>query len=340
MYKNYENKKFIVTGVAGFIGSHCTEALLSSGAQVVGLDNFSSGLKENMIRFIDNENFTLINVDIGEWSEVSKFFSYFEGAEGIFHFAAKARIQPSLKTPSETHKSNVDGTFNILEMARIAGVDKFVYSASSSSYGLKSKLPCVETSEVDCLNPYALTKFVGEHYAKVWGKSYGIKNVCLKYFNVYGERSQLSGPYAPVIGLFFKQALNSGRLTIVGDGEQRRDFTYVEDVVRANILAMENIDKANGETINIGTGTNYSINEVADMVISSMAALGVPVVTENVPPRPAEARETLANIDKAKDLLGWTPKTHLTEIINRLAGYYKKQFNPTLTVPPDRPLHY
>lgn len=316
-------KKYIVTGGAGFVGSHLTRTLLGHGHEVVVLDDLSTGYEDNLP---ESDKLTFVKVDISNWSALSRLFHYFKNVDGVFHVAARARIQPSIRNPLRSHQCNVDGTFNILEMMRMNNIGKIVYSASSSSYGLKSELPCRETSLPDCLNPYALTKYVGEQYCKTWGKIYGIKNVCLKYFNVYGERSPLVGPYAPVLGLFFRQVLKDKQpLSIVGDGEQRRDFTHVDDVVEANLLAMKNamLEDVNGETFNIGTGVNYSVNQVAAMVQEALTATGEMVSMQYIPARPAEARETLADITKARELLGWEPTVSLPDAIQKLTPYYR-----------------
>jgi len=321
-------KKVIVTGNAGFVGSHLTDKLLSLGYQVVGIDDLSSGFLEYLPQ--NNPNFTFIQCDISDWNSLSKYFHYFKDVDTIFHVAAKARIQPSISNPEFTHRCNVQGTFNILEMMRMMGIKNIVYSASSSSYGLKSVLPQSETQEADCLNPYALTKWVGEQYCKTWGKLYGINNVCLKYFNVWGPRSALNlSAYSPVVGLFFKQIINDKQaLSIVGDGEQRRDMTFIDDVVAANILAMENCKKASGETINIGTGKNYSVNELADMILESCKSKNIVVYGKvNVPPRPAEARVTLADISKAKELLKWEPFDSIESKMDFLTSYYNDYFS-------------
>lgn len=314
--------KYIVTGGAGFIGSHMVEHLLYAKEEVIVVDDLSTGFLENLP---EHKNLTFVKVDISNWDDLSKHFAYFKNAEGIFHFAARARIQPSIYNPLETIHNNIIGTSNVLEIMRMMDIKKIVYSASSSSYGLKVKIPCKEKQEPDCLNPYAATKYAGEILCKTWGKLYDIKNVCLKYFNVYGERSPLNSSYAPVIGLFFQQALQGNPVTIVGSGNQRRDYTAVRDIVNANKLAMEYIENAtvNGETFNIGTGVNYSINELVNMIISVLNSYGIKVKKEHIPPRPAEAKETLADINKAKKYLKWEPTTVLPEELNRLAGYYK-----------------
>lgn len=316
------NKRYIVTGAAGFIGSHICDKLLKLGHHVVGIDNFLTGIRENLPI---HKNFTFLEIDLSDWNSLSRFYGHLKDFDGVFHTAARARIQPSIKDPYLTHKNNVDATFNLLEMMRICNIDKIVYSASSSSYGRKTKIPCAETQEPDCLNPYAISKLIGEQYCKTWGKIYGIKNVCLKYFNVYGPRSPLSTSYAPIIGLFFKQGIKDKNLTIVGDGEQRRDFTYYKDIVTANLVAMGNIDKFSGETFNIGTGVNYSINEIVTMVIGALNRSGIHMITtSNIPRRPAEARVTLADITKTQKYFGWHPSFKLEDKIDEMCEYYIK----------------
>jgi UDP-glucose 4-epimerase len=239
--------KYVVTGGCGFIGSHLVRALLERGDEVIVLDDLSTGFLEYLP---NHSNLTHIQIDLTHMGKLTKFLPLFQNTEGVFHLAAKARIQPSIQTPHITHDSNVNGIFNLLEFMRMARIKNIVYSASSSSYGRKAELPCREDTLMDCLNPYSLTKYVGELYCKTWGALYGMNSVSLRYFNVYGERSPLSGAYATVIGLFFRQALTNSPMTIVGDGEQRRDFTHVSDVVRANLLAMSKIEEegVNGET--------------------------------------------------------------------------------------------
>lgn len=317
--------KYIVTGGAGFIGSHIVAELLNNGHQVVVLDDLSTGFSE----YLPNDpNLTLVVVDISDWNQLSKNFAHFQDVDGVFHLAACARIQPSIFDPTRTHEVNVNGTLNILEMMRMMKVNKIVYSASSSSYGLKAKLPCKEDMPPDCLNPYAATKYIGEVYCKTWGSLYGIKNACLKYFNVYGRRSPVTGPYAPVIGLFFRQALKDNTsMTIVGDGSQKRDFTHVKDVVRANLAAMHALSanpEVSGQTYNIGTGTNYTIKEIADKICITLPPRKRNI--EHIPSRQGEAVATLADISLADKFLGWKPTVSIDEGIEDLREYYALLF--------------
>lgn len=319
-----KTKKYLVTGGAGFIGSHLVERLLNEGHQVVVLDNFSSGFHANLPK---HDNLNVVKVDIANWFSIIDNLSHFKDADGVFHLAAFARIQPSIANPRLCMLSNVTGTQNVLEMMRLLDIDKIVYSASSSSYGLKNKPPLTENMESDCLNPYAVSKLTGEHYCKTWGKLYGIKNVALKYFNVYGPRSPIGiGAYSPVIGLFFRQVLkDETALTVVGDGKQTRDFTYVGDVVDANVKAMQNLEgeaSADGLTINIGTGKAYTIKEIAQRVKKVLSSIKSNIKIQHIDPRPGEAQDTLADISLAKSVLGWEPQVTLDQALEHLKIYY------------------
>lgn len=262
---------------------------------------------------------------------------YFKDVDVVFHLAAQSRIQPSIENPVNTFETNAKGTMNVLQLMKKVGIKNIVYSTTSSSYGLKAKLPCTEETSPDCLNPYSATKYAAELLCKAWGTCYGINNVCLKYFNVYGPRSPESGSYAPVIGIFFRQALKDNtNLTIVGDGEQRRDMTYVDDVIEANMQAMKKLlqdpEKVNGLTFNIGSGKNCSVNEMASMVLESLILenLATQIGTTNIPSRLAEARESLADITLAKTILEWEPKIDLKDGIEKTKIYYIKKFNLSL----------
>ena len=224
----------------------------------------------------------------------------------MFHIAAEARIQPAIENPIRAVTINSVGTCTVLQCAREAGVRRVMYSSTSSAYGLKNELPNTESQPDDCLNPYSISKTNGEKLCSMYTSLYGLETVIFRYFNVYGERQPLKGQYAPVVGIFLRQRAAGEPLTIVGDGEQRRDFTYVGDVVNANIMAaISNAEEeAFGEVYNVGTGTNYSVNEVAAMISDN---------TTNIPPRPAEARLSLANNKKIYETFGWSPRVKLEE---------------------------
>lgn len=290
-------KKYLVTGGAGFIGGHIVDKLLSSGNQVVIVDNFLSGNKKI------NTKAEARNIDISERSARLDLCEAMEGVDTVFHCAALARVQPSIENPQKYHKVNVDGTFNVLLSARDSGVRRVVYSASSSAYGDQKTMPLVETMPTGPMSPYGLQKLIGEQYCSVFSICYGLETVSLRYFNVYGEGQVVGGAYSTAIGIFLKQKQEMSNLTITNDGEQRRDFTYVGDVVEANILASTSEKVGKGEVINIGKGSNYSMNEIADIIGGEKEYIGDRL----------EPRETLADNSKAKELLGWEPKTDIKD---------------------------
>jgi UDP-glucose 4-epimerase len=325
----------LVTGAAGFIGSHLCARLAKDGYDVVALDNLSTGSLANLPK---HEKIKFIRMDLGNKQAWAKRHHFIKDIDIVFHLGAFARIQPSILHPERAFNDNLWGTFLLLQHMRHIGCNNIVYSSTSSSYGRKNPTPTKEDMHPDCLTPYAATKVGAEMMVKAWGESYDIQNITLKYFNVYGPRSPESGAYAPVIGLFFRQALrDKTHLTIVGDGTQRRDMTHVDDVVEANIKAMNKLligryDDLSRETFNIGCGQNYSINETAKMVLDSLHAedLALDISTVNIPPRPAEASETLANIEKAKTYLNWEPKISLQEGIERIKPYYVEKYGHRL----------
>ncbi len=311
-------KKYVVTGGAGFIGSHIVAKLLELEYEVVVLDNVSTGFAAYLPR---HENLTFLNVDISNWNELSKNFAYLKGARGVFHLAAVARIQPSIFAPHLTHESNVTGTLNILEMMRMCDIPNIVYSASSSYYGLKVSEPSRETDDPDCQTPYAITKYMGELYCETWSKLHEINAVRLRYFNVWGPRSPTEGPYAPVISKFFRQCLYRDPITVVGDGQQKRDFTFVSDVVDANIMAMRRMPLGNAgytDIFNIGTGVNYTVLELAEKIAKYYPRAEI----IHVPERIGEAKYSLADNHKAKKLLEWEPKVSLDEGLELLYQHH------------------
>jgi UDP-glucose 4-epimerase len=231
----------------------------------------------------------------------------FKGVDCVFHLAAQPRIQPSIINPAESFDNNVLGTFNVLLAAKESGVKKVVYFASSLAYGEQKRLPLKEVMTPQPKNPYALFKYMGEEMCGLFHSLHCFPVVCLRYFNVYGERQSTEGAYATVIGIFLKQKKAGKPLTIVGNGKQTRDFTYVGDVVRANVAAMRS-SKVVGHLINIGSGKNHSINEVAKMIDKKHVF---------IPPRPGESKATLADISKAKKLLGWQPRVSLEKWLKK-----------------------
>jgi UDP-glucose 4-epimerase len=295
----------LVTGGAGFIGSNLVDSLLSKGHEVAVIDNESSDAHD---QFYWNDKAKNYKYDVQDYILCSDVFNKFK-PEYVFHIAAEARIQPCILDPLKAVETNVVGTATMLELCRKYGVKRFMYSSTSSAYGLINEPPLIEDMPNDCLNPYSVSKVGGEDLCKMYSSLYNLQTVIFRYFNVYGERQPIKGQYAPVIGIFQRQKRNAEKLTIVGDGEQRRDFTHVSDVVNANILAAFkefDIDYKFGQRYNVGTGINYSVNEIAAMIGGE---------TTNIPARPGEARITLANIDKIKKHLGWDPTVNLQEWI-------------------------
>ena len=290
--------KCIVTGGAGFIGSNLVDSLLGKNYQVIVIDNESASENE---KFYWNKKAENYKYDICDYEKIEPLF---KGVDYVFHLAAQSRIQPAIKNPIRTVRVNCEGTTNVLQASRIHNIKKVIYSSTSSGYGLKNQPPLVETMSRDCLNPYSVTKVAAEDICKMYTDLFGVKTVIFRYFNIYGERQPVKGQYAPVVGLFQKMKKEGKPMTVVGDGEQRRDFTHVSDAVKANILAAEKDTVGNGELINIGTGKNHSVLEIVNMIGGDYI---------HIPERPGEARTTQADITKAKKLLGWEPKIKIDE---------------------------
>jgi len=291
--------KIAVTGGAGFIGSNLVDALLEKGHEVVIIDDLSTGKISNL-----NPKATHYEVALHKTS-VENLLSILKGVEVVYHTAALARVQPSIKDPIKYNEANVTAIVKLLTACVEAKVKRVVYSASSSAYGNAEVFPTPESAPTDSLSPYGLQKYIGELYCRMYSKVYGIDTVCLRYFNIYGPRMNFEGAYKTVIGVFAEQKKKGLPLTITNDGTQKRDFTYVKDVVAANILAGESKEKFIGEVFNIGNGGNVSINEVADMIG------GVKDYGEER----LEPYETLADNSKAKKVLGWSPKGNLKKFI-------------------------
>lgn len=310
--------KTLVTGGAGFIGSNLVDKLIEDGHEVIVIDNESSDAHDH---FYWNSKAKNYKHDISDYEAV---LSLYEGVDTVFHLAAEARIQPCIVNPLKAVKANMLGTATVLQCSRECGVRRVVYSSTSSAYGIKNTPPLVETMPNDCLNPYSVTKTGGEELCKMYSKLYRLETIIFRYFNVYGERQPLRGQYAPVIGIFLRQRAAGEPMTIVGDGEQRRDFTHVSDVVAANMHALsfaapDYIIKENGscrtynawewgQVYNVGTGKNHSINEIASL-------MGGPTI--NIAPRIGESRITLANSNKVSDHFGWRSKVCLEDWISK-----------------------
>jgi UDP-glucose 4-epimerase len=298
----FNKTSVLITGGAGFIGSHLMDALIEKGNNIIVLDNFSTGRPQNLKHLSDK--IQLIECDIsksGEWQ------NKFKNVEKVFHLAALADIVPSIENPDSYYQSNVNGTFNVLEACRNYNVKKIVYSASSSCYGIPDEYPTKETAEIRPQYPYALTKNLGEQLIMHWCQLYKLPAVSLRFFNVYGPRSRTSGTYGAVFGVFLAQKLADKPFTVVGDGTQTRDFTFVSDVVEAIIAAADS--DVSGEVINIGSDNTYSVNRLVEL-------LGGDVV--HIPKRPGEPECTWADTTKAKKLLDWQPKVSLEKGVSIL----------------------
>ena len=289
-------------GGAGFIGSNLVDALVERGDDVIVVDNLSTGYRRNL-----NPAAPLEDIDIAVDSE--GLTSALEGRDVVFLTAALARVPRSIEDPVGTHTVNVTGSLRVMKAAVDAGVRRLVYSSSSSVYGDQPTLPLTEDMVPGPLNPYACQKYMSEIYARNFSRIYGLQTVCLRYFNVYGPRQVTEGAYRLVISIFMDQRARGEPLTIHGDGQQTRDFTWVGDVVRANILAAESDRVGRGEPINVGAGAEVSIKRVAELI-------GGPMV--HVPPRGFDERFKRAGIDRARQLLGWEPRVQIEEGIRRI----------------------
>ncbi len=295
--------KCLITGGAGFIGSNLVDQLIKLNHQVVVIDNLSTGQKSNLSHIIKKIEF--VNLDISK--ELKDIEDFFKDVDWVFHLAGLADIVPSITSPDNYFRANVQGTVNVLEASRNAKIKKFIYAASASCYGIPTEYPTNENCKIDTQYPYALTKNLGEQIVMHWAKIYKMPNVSLRFFNVYGPRSRTTGAYGAVFGVFLAQKLANKPLTIVGDGKQTRDFIHVFDLVNAMIKAAE---KAKGsEIFNLGSGKETSVNEIADIISTNQI---------NVPKRPGEPDRSMADINKIKELLNWSPKVSLKEGISML----------------------
>ncbi|MDZ4251517.1 MAG: SDR family oxidoreductase [Sulfuritalea sp.] len=296
----------LVTGGAGFIGSHLAERLIADGHDVVVVDNLTSGRMANLASMEQHPRFRFVDADI---RDLSAIMPAFDKVDWVFHLAGLADIVPSIEMPAQYFSANVTGTFNVLECARQAGVKRFLYAASSSSYGIPDRFPTPETSPIKPQYPYALTKYMGEELVLHWAHLYRLSAVSLRLFNVYGRRSRTTGAYGAVFGVFLAQKLNGRPFTVVGDGTQTRDFTYVTDVAAAFLRAAES--NISGEAMNVGSGTHVSINRLVEL-------LGGEV--EYIPKRPGEPDCTFGDVAKIRELLGWQARVSFEDGVRTMVG--------------------
>ncbi len=292
-------KNALVTGGAGFIGSHLVERLLADGHRVAVIDNFVNSSPENLSSVAGESRLSVHRADVARHEDIRP---HFEGVDWVFHLAALADIVPSIQRPMLYHVANVDGAISVLEAARDAGVKRFVYAASSSCYGLPNECPTPESAPMRPMYPYALTKYIGEEYVKHWNGVYGLATVSLRLFNVYGPRARTTGAYGAVFGVFLAQKLAGKPFTVVGDGTQTRDFTFVTDIADAFVKAAES--DVSGEIMNVGSGGCYSVNRLVEL-------LGGEVTY--IPKRPGEPDCTFADVSRIQRVLGWKPKVSFEE---------------------------
>lgn len=300
-------KQCVVTGGAGFIGSHLTERLLADGHAVRVVDNMHTGRPSNLKGLKGEARLEVIEAGVEDFERMQKVM---QGAQWVFHLAARADIVPSIQQPVDYHQANVQGTISVLEAARAAGVERFVYAASSSCYGIPDVYPTPETAPPKPQYPYALTKYVGEQYVMHWQQVYGLPALSLRFFNVFGPRHRTTGAYGAVFGVFLAQKLAGQPYTIVGDGEQTRDFTYVTDIADALVTAAAS--NGAGKIYNVGSGGTYSVNSLIDLLGGERIY---------IPKRPGEPDCTFADIAKITRELGWQPKVKFADGVREMLSH-------------------
>lgn len=313
-----EKSKFLVTGAAGFIGSNLVEAILKLGYQVRGLDNFSTGRRENGKELIKNPNYEFVEGDI---RDLPTCLSACEGIDYVLNQAAFGSVPRSMREPLLYEDNNIKGTSNMMEAARLKGVKRFVYASSSSVYGDSLTLPKVEGEEGNLLSPYALTKKVDELYGKLYTEVYQMGCIGLRYFNVFGRRQDPDSQYAAVIPKFFKAIKNGVPVDIYGDGEQSRDFTYIENVIEANLKSCLAPREACGQAYNIAYGERFTVNQMYDLMCEH---LKVNLKPNYIEPRPGDIMHSLADTSKARRLLGYEPSWNFTKGFEEAVKWYNE----------------
>jgi len=299
--------KCLVTGGAGFIGSHLVDQLLDAGHDVCVVDNLSSGRLKNLELALLHPNCSFVQADIVDRNAIEPLF---ENIDWVFHLAGVADIVPSIENPELYFNVNVSGTMNVLQCAKNVNIKKLIYAASSSSYGIPDVYPTPETSPINALYPYALTKYMGEELVMHWSKVFGLPAISLRLFNVYGTRSRTSGAYGAVFGVFLAQKIKGQPLTVVGDGSQSRDFTYVTDVASAFIAAAAS--NTSSEVFNVGSGNHYSVNSLVALLDSEVVY---------IPKRPGEPDCTFADVSKIQSSFGWTAKVGLQAGVSNMLAH-------------------
>jgi len=306
--------RYLVTGGAGFIGSNTVEELVRRGHGVVVLDDLSSGKEENLAEL--RNKITLIKGSITDIETVRKAM---HEAEYVLHLAARTSVPRSVKDPIETNRINIDGTLNVLVAAKELKVKRVVFAASSSAYGETATLPKAETMQPEPISPYGVTKYVGELYAQTFGRCYGLENVSLRYFNIFGPRQDPSSPYSGVLAKFCTAFLEETEPVVFGDGEQTRDFTYVDNAVQANLLACE-APNVSGKVFNVGCGGRVSLNEVLSGLVKITSKV---LKAKYDPPREGDIRDSQADISRAKEFLGYDPQIPFEEGLTRTFDWYR-----------------
>jgi len=307
--------RYVITGGAGFIGSNTVEELVHRGESVVVLDDLSAGKEENLAEVRNKISF--IKGSINDLEAVRRAM---QEADYVLHLAARTSVPRSVKDPLETNKVNIEGTLNVLVAARDAKVKRVVLAASSSAYGETPTLPKVETMQPEPISPYGVTKYVGELYAHVFGRVYGLQNVSLRYFNVFGPRQDPGSPYSGVLSKFCTAFLENTEPLVYGDGEQTRDFTYIENVVQANLLACE-APAASGKVINVGTGARISLNQTLQL-LREISGNNLPAKYE--PARDGDIRDSQADVSLSRELLKYEPTVDFPEGLRRTFAWYKE----------------
>jgi nucleoside-diphosphate-sugar epimerase len=311
--------RYPITGAAGFIGSHLAHALVARGEQVRCLDNYATGQKKNLADICDRVE--LCEIDLNDAVSVREAC---EGVDVVLHQGALPSVPRSVKKPRTSHETNIGGTFNVLEGARLAGVKRVVYAASSSAYGNQPGFPRVETMQPQPVSPYAVQKLAGELYMQSYWRVYGLETVCLRYFNIFGPRQTADSPYSGVMARFILQMLRGEQPVIFGDGEQGRDFTYVENVVSANLLAADgSATLIAGRVFNIACGERHTLNETYGKLAELLDyARGPEYGTE----REGDVRDSLADISAAREALGYVPAVSFDEGLRRTVAWYREDF--------------
>ncbi len=308
--------KVLVTGVAGFIGSHLARALVERGDEVRGLDNFSTGSRKNLLG-------VPVDVHVADLADAELVSKACVGVETIFHLGALPSVPRSVKEPRPSHESNIDGTFNLLEGARAAGVRRVVYAASSSAYGNQPGFPRVETMKPEPIAPYPVQKLAGELYMQSYWRVYGMETVCLRYFNIFGPRQVPDSPYSGVMAKFILQMMQGEQPVIFGDGEQGRDFTFVANAVQANLkAAAAPAEKVAGRVFNVACGERHTLNETFGVIAGLLEYAGQP---QYGPVRAGDVKDSLADITAAREAFGYAPEVGFEEGLRRTVAWYREQ---------------